>query len=44
VVGFITGGVETSGSATAMLVRWILGREICCEDGRWLELAKNLVH
>jgi hypothetical protein len=37
--GFGISGVEPSGSATTVLVSKMDLREICCEDGRWMELA-----
>jgi hypothetical protein len=42
VVGFGMNSAEPSGSATTVLVRWIL-MEIGCEDGRRMELAQDHV-
>jgi hypothetical protein len=42
-VDFGISGVETSGSATRELVSKMDLSETGCEDGRWMELAQDLV-
>jgi hypothetical protein len=42
-VGFGVSGVETLGSDSRALISKMDLREICCEDGRWMELAQDCV-
>jgi hypothetical protein len=41
--GFGISGVEPSGSATTVLVSKMDLSEMCCEDGRWMELVQDSV-
>jgi hypothetical protein len=47
VVGSVFSCIEPLGSVTRELVGWLVGwldvSEICCEDGRWMELAQDCV-